>query len=118
MKRREFIGLVAGSAVTWPLEARSRQAMPVIGFLASLSSAQVTHFTPAFRAGLRETGQNVLIEFRSAEGRYDRLPALAPNLSNAKCLILATGGSEPAKIAEGGDSHDPDCLHKRRRPQS
>ena len=73
MRRREFLA-VLGAAAAWPLEGRTQQAAkPVVGFLASLSSAYVAHFTPAFRAGLSETGyidgQNVLVEFRSAEGQ-------------------------------------------------
>ena len=73
MRRREFLA-VLGAAACCPLVARAQQgAMPVVGFLASLSSAYVAHFTPAFRQGLSETGyidgQNVLVEFRSAEGQ-------------------------------------------------
>ena len=111
MRRREFMAF-AGGAAAWPLKARSQQAMPVVGFLASLSSAFVAHFAPAFRAGLSETGyidgQNVLIEFRSAEGQYDRLTALAAELVDRKvAVILATGGSEPAKIAKAATSAIP-----------
>ena len=81
MRRRDFIKVIAGSAAAWPLTARTEQpAVPVIGFLRSTSLADATHFVTAFRQGVKEAdfveGQNVGIEFRSAEDRVDRLPAL------------------------------------------
>jgi putative tryptophan/tyrosine transport system substrate-binding protein len=83
LKRREFITLFGGTAVAWPLTARAQQpAMPVIGHLSS--NTPEPDNTAEFRAGLRETGysdgRNLRIEFRSAEGRYDRLPAMAADL--------------------------------------
>jgi putative tryptophan/tyrosine transport system substrate-binding protein len=81
MRRREFIKLITGLAVTWPLTARAQQPPPVVGFLSSRSPDDSAHLVAAFREGLAETGfvegRNVAIEYRWAEGNYDRLPALA-----------------------------------------
>jgi putative tryptophan/tyrosine transport system substrate-binding protein len=102
MRRREFITLLGGAAA-WPLAARAQQpAMPVVGYLSALSEAPAAAPLAAFRRGLNETGfaegRNVAIEFRWAEGQYQRLPAMAAELVGRRVsLILAQ--SPPAAIA-------------------
>src|SRR3954469_11450629 len=102
MRRREFVSLFSGAAA-WPLAARAQQpAMPVVGFLASTSPDPVyAHLVAAVREGLRETGyvegRNLAIEYRWAEGKYERLPALAAELLDRGVSVIVA--NTPAALA-------------------
>src|SRR5215831_3674177 len=101
MRRRQFITLLGGAAVAWPLAARAQQAaMPVVGFVDVINSPGRL---AAFHRGLGESGyvlgQNVAIEIRSAEGRYDRFPELVADLVRRRVSVIVAPGTTPAALA-------------------
>jgi putative ABC transport system substrate-binding protein len=118
IRRRTFIAGL-GSAAAWPLVARAQQpAVPVIGFLGSQSADDdYKNFTVPFLQGLKETdhveGQNVAIEYRSAENQLDRLPALAADLVRRRVAVIVALGTPATLAAKAATGH----IGSRREPQ-
>ncbi len=113
MRRRDFITLVGGTAVAWPCLAYAQQnRMPVIGLLGSTDAGSYAAFVTAFHRGLGEggyiEGRNIVIEYRWAEGHYERLPALAADLVRRRVdVIMATGSAAPALAAKAATTDIP-----------
>jgi hypothetical protein len=107
LRRRDFIALLGGTAAAWPLMARAQQPrMPAVGILGSVSPGPYARFIEAIKQGLREAGyvegRNVAIEYRWADGQYDRLPQLATELvDRGVALIILVGGGSTTAAATG-----------------
>jgi putative ABC transport system substrate-binding protein len=112
MRRREFITLLGGAAVAWPISARAQQAaLPVVGWLDSSSLEARREWLAAFHAGLRETGyregENLVFVYNYAEDQYDRLPALTSDLVRRRVAVIVAAGAAPALAAKAATATIP-----------
>ena len=103
MKRREFMTLLVGAATVWPLAVRGQQSLPLIGFMSSRSSHDSDPHRATFLRGLSETGyvpgQNVRIEYRWADGHYERLMEIAADLVKLPLAVVVAAGGAPSAVA-------------------
>jgi putative ABC transport system substrate-binding protein len=111
VRRREFIALAGGAAVAWPFAARAQPAMPVIGFLSGQAAGNSAHIVRAFREGLAETGfvegRNIEIDFRWAEGHYDRLPPMAAEFVKRPVAVIFAASLPSALAAKAATTTIP-----------
>jgi putative ABC transport system substrate-binding protein len=116
MRRREFIALLGGAAVAWPLAGRAQQAMPVVGFLSGGSPDLFADLVRAFSQGLKETGytegQNVAIEYRWAGAENDKLSTLAADLVRLRVSVIAATTTPAATGGKGSDHSYPCCVFR------
>jgi putative ABC transport system substrate-binding protein len=103
MRRRDFIKVITGSAVGWPLAANAQQSIPVIGYLSGWSADDAPEYLTYFRRGLAETGytegRNVIIEFRFAEGNFERVPELVADLVRRKVSAIVIPNTTASAVA-------------------
>ena len=99
MRRREFLGALGGAAAAWPLAGQAQQPVPVVGYINALPFSTIEHHLSSFRHALNGMGfvegRNLVVEYRSADGDYDKLPALVAELIDRRVAVIAAGGGTP-----------------------